>query len=226
MGRPSKALLDRERIGATALELVDAQGDFSVPRIAQQLGVQTASVYHHVQGRAGIIELLRVRISEAVDAATLDLHPWDRAVEAFARSYRAAFAAHPRAIPLLMTSQVAAPEALAVYERAVGLLLGAGVPEATVLPVIIALDNLVLGSALDLAAPEAMWQPAPDGSTPLLARALAASGGGRRTEEAFELSLAALLSHVRGLTAAGPSGRPGPADLADPTDPGAYELRR
>ncbi|WP_035840137.1 TetR/AcrR family transcriptional regulator [Kitasatospora azatica] len=206
MGRPSKALLDRERIGATALALVDAQGDFSVPQIAQRLGVQTASVYHHVQGRAGIIELLRVRIAEAVDASTLDLRPWDRAVEAFARSYRAAFAAHPRAIPLLTMSQVAAPEALAVYERAVGLLIEAGVPEETVMPVITALDNLVLGSALDLAAPEAMWQPASDGSTPLLARALAAVSSGRRTDVAFELALTALLTHVRELAAAEPEG--------------------
>ncbi len=32
MGRPRTPLLDRERIGATALELIDEQGEFSVPR--------------------------------------------------------------------------------------------------------------------------------------------------------------------------------------------------
>lgn len=166
MGRPSKALLDTERIGATALELVDTHGDFSVPQIAKRLGVQTGSVYHHVDGRAGIIELLRERVTAAIDPATLDLHPWDTALAAWARSYRAAFAAHPRTIPLLATSPVRAPDVLTQYERAVALLLGAGFPLDSVMAVLTALEDLILGSALDLAAPEAMWHPATDGPTP------------------------------------------------------------
>ncbi|MDQ4113644.1 MAG: TetR/AcrR family transcriptional regulator, partial [Actinomycetota bacterium] len=55
-GRPRKALLDRDRIGATALELVDETGDFTLPELARRLGVQTASLYHHVDGRTGVIE--------------------------------------------------------------------------------------------------------------------------------------------------------------------------
>lgn len=195
MGRPSKALLDRERIAATALDLVDAEGDFSVPKIARRLGVQTASVYHHVEGRAGIVELLRVRIAADIDGSTLELRPWDVALEAWARSYRAAFAAHPRAIPLLTTSQVAAPEALAQYERAVAMLLEAGFALESVMPLITALENTVLGSALDLAAPEQMWEP--DGSTPLLAAALTATRGTSRADQAFELALRAFLDHLR-----------------------------
>jgi AcrR family transcriptional regulator len=197
MGRPSKALLDRERIAATALDLVDAEGDFSVPKIARRLGVQTASVYHHVEGRAGIVELLRVRIAEDIDATTLELRPWDVALEAWARSYRAAFAAHPRAIPLLTTSQIAEPEVLAQYERGVAVLLESGFALESVMPVITAMGNIVLGSALDLAAPEAMWQP--DGTTPLLAQALAAVEGAGRADQAFEIALAAFLDHVRAL---------------------------
>lgn len=112
MGRPRTPLLDRERITTTALELVDEQGDFSVPQIARRLGVQTASVYHHVDGRDGIVELLRERICAAIDGGTLDGRPWDAAVAAWARSYRAAFAAHPKAIPLLTTSPVRAPRVL------------------------------------------------------------------------------------------------------------------
>ncbi len=153
MGRPRTPLLDRERITTAALELVDAQGEFSVPQIARRLGVQTGSLYHHVDGRDGIVELLRERLAEAIDATTLDLRPWDAAMAAWARSYRAAFAAHPRAIPLLMTNPVRAPRVLEHYERAVTLLLDAGFRTADVMPVIIALENMVLGSALDLAAP-------------------------------------------------------------------------
>ncbi|MGW3391642.1 TetR/AcrR family transcriptional regulator [Streptomyces cinereoruber] len=198
MGRPRRPLLDRERIATTALEVVDEQGEFSVPQIAKRLGVQTASVYHHVDGRDGIVELLRERVASAIDGGTLDLKPWDAALVAWARSYRAAFAAHPRAIPLLTTSPVRAPGILAQYEKAVGRLLDAGFALPDVMPVIIALENLVLGSALDLAAPEAMWELADETATPRLARALDAVPEGR-ANQAFELALTGYLAHVRTL---------------------------
>ncbi|QES05790.1 TetR family transcriptional regulator [Streptomyces venezuelae] len=198
MGRPHKPLLDRVRITTTALELVDEQGDFSVPQIARRLGVQTASVYHHVDGRDGIVELLRERVCAAIDSGTLDARPWETAVAAWARSYRAAFAAHPKAIPLLTTSPVRAPRVLEQYEKAVALLLDAGFALPDVMSVIIALENLVLGSALDMAAPEAMWELADEAATPQLARALAAVAGGP-TDRSFELALAGYLAHVRRL---------------------------
>ncbi|MFJ9818683.1 TetR/AcrR family transcriptional regulator [Streptomyces sp. NPDC101151] len=198
MGRPRTPLLDRERITTTALQLIDENGDFSVPQIARRLGAQTGSVYHHVEGRDGIVELLRERVASAIEPATLDLTPWDAAVEAWARSYRAAFAAHPRAIPLLMTSPVRAPRVLEQYERAVTLLLTAGFDRAEVMPLIIALENLVLGSALDLAAPEAMWELTDRTPTPRLAEALAAVGEGR-ADRAFEVGLTAFMNHARAL---------------------------
>ncbi|MFD5796496.1 TetR/AcrR family transcriptional regulator [Streptomyces diastatochromogenes] len=198
MGRPRTPLLDRERITTTALQLIDESGDFSVPQIARRLGAQTGSVYHHVDGRDGIVELLRERVASGIDPATLDLTPWDTAVEAWARSYRAAFAAHPRAIPLLMTSPVRAPRVLEQYERAVNVLLSAGFDRAGIMPLIIALENLVLGSALDLAAPETMWELTDQVPTPRLAEALAAVGEGR-ADRAFEVGLTAFMNHARAL---------------------------
>jgi AcrR family transcriptional regulator len=201
MGRPRTPLLDRERITTTALELIDERGEFSVPQIAKRLGVQTGSVYHHVDGRDGIVELLRERVASAIDTDTLSLTPWDTALDAWARSYRAAFAAHPRAIPLLTTSPVRAPRVLEQYERAVSLLLDAGFALADVMPLIIALENLVLGSALDLAAPETMWELPDETTTPRLAAALDAVGEGR-ANRAFELALTGFLAHARALQAA------------------------
>jgi AcrR family transcriptional regulator len=201
MGRPRTPLLDRERITTTALQLIDEQGDFSVPQIARRLGAQTGSVYHHVDGRDGIVELLRERVASAIDVTTLDVRPWDAALEAWARSYRAAFAAHPRAIPLLMTSPVRAPRVLEQYERAVTLLLDAGFAAGEVMPLLVALENLVLGSALDLAAPEKMWELTDGTLTPRLAEALAAVGEGR-TDRAFEVGLTGFLSHARATRAA------------------------
>ncbi|MGW0749507.1 TetR/AcrR family transcriptional regulator [Streptomyces sp. NPDC002587] len=196
MARPRTPLLDRERIATTGLQLVAEQGEFSVPQIARALGVQTGSVYHHVDGRAGVIELIRELVCELITDEALAADPWDRALEEWARSYRAAFAAYPRAIPLLMTTPVRAPKVLAHYERAVARLRGAGFAERDVMPLLTALENLILGSALDLASPEAMWEPSPE--TPLLAGALATVGPGR-ADAAFELALAAFLSYARTL---------------------------
>ncbi|GHJ93666.1 tetracycline repressor, C-all-alpha domain protein [Streptomyces sp. NE5-10] len=196
MGRPRRPLLDRERITTTALAVVDELGDLSVPQIAKRLGVQTASVYHHVDGRDGIIELMRERVASGIDTEALARGTWEAGMAGWARSYRAAFAAHPRAIPLLMTSPVRAPMVLLQYERAVARLLEAGFALPDVMPVIIGLENLVLGSALDLAAPEAMWEVADETVTPLLAAALGATPEGR-ADHAFELALAAYLAHVR-----------------------------
>ncbi|MEU9110521.1 TetR/AcrR family transcriptional regulator C-terminal domain-containing protein [Streptomyces sp. NPDC048483] len=198
MGRPRKALLDKERIGATALELVDEKGDFSVPEVARRLGVQTASVYHHVDGRAGVVELLRERVTDAIDPGTLGDARWDIALEAWARSYRAAFAAHPRAIPMLMTSPIRAPRALAQYDRVAGLLLDAGFAPAAVMAVITGLDNIVLGSALDMSAPEPMWEVSADVGAPRLAAAQEATGPDR-ADHAFDLTLTGFLAHCRGL---------------------------
>ncbi|MFJ6982791.1 MULTISPECIES: TetR/AcrR family transcriptional regulator [unclassified Streptomyces] len=202
MGRPRTPLLDRERITETALHLVDEQGEFTVPQIARRLGVQTGSVYHHVDGRDGIVELLRERVAAAIDPGTLDEVPWDTALEAWARSYRAAFAAHPRTIPMLMTSPVRAPGVLAQYERAVSMLLDAGFADADVMPLISALEIIVLGSAIDLAAPERLWEPTDRAATPRLARALAAAGEGR-ADSAFEVALTAFLAHARDVRAGG-----------------------
>jgi AcrR family transcriptional regulator len=200
MGRPPKPLLDRTRIGRTALELVDETGDFTVPEVARRLGVQTASVYHHVDGRTGVIELLREHVADGLDARTLDRNPWDAALEAWARSYRAAFAAHPRAISILTTSPVRAPQVIEQYERVAALLLDAGFESDVVMPIITGLDNIVLGSALDMAAPEEMWEAEDTSKAPHLTQAQAASGR-NRAAQAFDLTLAAFLAHCRGLLA-------------------------
>ncbi|MEO3973093.1 TetR/AcrR family transcriptional regulator C-terminal domain-containing protein [Streptomyces sp. CAU 1734] len=203
MGRPRTPLIDRERITTAALELIDETGDFGMVRVARRLGVQTGSLYHHVQGRDGVIELVRARLASAIRTEMFAELPWDEAMAAWARSYRAAFAAHPRVIPLVMISPVRSPLVLAQYEQAVRSLLESGFAMNDVMKVIIAMDNLVMGSALDLAAPDTMWEPADHTSTPLLAQALAVEPEGRG-DAAFELALDACLTRFR--TMAGDGG--------------------
>ena len=141
-GRPRRAVLDRERIAEAAMAIVDESGDFTVPELARRLGVQTASIYHYVDGRAGVIELLRGRIGRLADPAPLELRPAEVALRAYFRSYRDLFAAHARVLPLLATSTVRSPEVIPIYERVTVLMREVGVPAEDVMTVLTAMENL------------------------------------------------------------------------------------
>jgi AcrR family transcriptional regulator len=195
-GRPARTLLDRARIGAAALALVDETGDFTMPALARRLGVQTASLYHHVDGRAGVVELLREQIGREMDAGQLAERPWDVALTGFFRSYRAVFAAHPRVVPLLTTAPIRAPEIIAGYEKMVAILQEeVGVPVDHAMECLTACENFVIGSALDSAAPDVMWEIPPDVEAPHLSSALAAQANPEsRANNAFEFGLTTLLS--------------------------------
>ena len=202
MARPRKPLLSRDRIVETASALVDAEGlaALSTRRLAAELGVSGPSLYNHFRTKDEILDAVADAVSAKIDLAMFDEddgRDWRTALYDWARSYRAAFAAHPRAIPLLTTSPVRAPEVLLQYEQAVTLLLDAGFALPDVMPVIIGLENLVLGSALDMAAPEAMWELTDEAATPQLARALGAVD--TRTDAAFELALTGYVAHLRTL---------------------------
>jgi AcrR family transcriptional regulator len=185
------------------MEIVDETGDFTVPELARRLGVQTASIYHYVDGRAGVIELLRARMRELLDPAPLELRPPEVALRAFFRSYREVFAAHARVLPLLATATVRSPQVIPLYERVVALLQEIGVPTGDVMAVLTAVENFILGSALDLAGPEVMWDIPPGVEAPHLTEALAAQPAGTgRADRAFDLGLDTMLGLIleRGAT--------------------------
>ena len=198
MGRPHTPLLDRDRIAAAALKLTDRRGDFTILDLSRALKVTPAALYHHVDGRDGIIALMRERMARTMDASGFGQLPWDQALRQWAVSYRDTFAAHPGAIGMLAAEPVADPAVHADYEHAVTALQDAGFPRHEVLAVITAVESFVLGSALDLAAPPVMVTGIDAGATPRLAQAAAAAPTGRaRADQAFGLGLDALITGLR-----------------------------
>ena len=197
MARPRTALLDVDRIVDTALQLADAAGDFTVAQLASKLSVHPSSLYHHVSGRDDVIDRMRARIGRSIDNSAFDSAPWDEALASLAWSYRAAFARHPGAIRLFATSLVRDWESLSEYEKIAVALHGAGFTWSEVLPIIIAFDNFVLGSALDMASGGNLWTPDPQ-MHPALSAATDAPGDGRSAADiAFEVGLTALLTGLR-----------------------------
>jgi AcrR family transcriptional regulator len=194
--RRRKRLLSEESILDAALELIDKTGGLTMAALAAQLGSTASSIYHHFRGRQAIIEALRERIGEQIPlpAETVD---WDQELHRFLRNYRDAFARHPRFIPLVTAQTVSGDKTVAVYDRLVRILTRAGFPAREQLLWMSVLDNFVLGSALDAAAPDEVWRSHP-ANTPALAAALAASPTGRqRADAAFLLGTEALVTGMR-----------------------------
>ncbi|MDQ0963613.1 MULTISPECIES: TetR/AcrR family transcriptional regulator [unclassified Streptomyces] len=201
MARPRTPLLDRRRIGAGALRIADEQGALSIPALARELGVAPSALYHHVSGREEIISLMREELALETGPDDWDpSRPWEQSLEAWARSYRGAFATHPGAVPLLATAPLAEPFMHAMYERVAELLLTAGFGAGQVMPLINALENFVLGSALDLVAPPVMVSDVTREAAPHLSAALDDTPtDNRRAELAFDTGLRALLTGFRAL---------------------------
>ncbi|MGK4578564.1 TetR/AcrR family transcriptional regulator [Kitasatospora sp. HPMI-4] len=202
MARPRTPLLDRTKIATAALRLVDESGELTIPGLAAALGVRPSALYHHVDGRAGVIALLREDLCEVIGAGDYWELPWEEALAAWARSYRDAFAAHPGLVPLLATAPLTEPFLHVMYGRAVAVLVQAGFAESATLSVITALESFVLGSALDLVAPSVMIDLVDPVATPHLAGALdALPSRPARADQAFELGLRAQLTGYRALLA-------------------------
>lgn len=146
MPRPSQPKLSLDRIAAAALTEVDATGDFTMPGIAARLKVRPSSLYNHVRGRDEIVELLREHAMAAVVVPVPVDDPL-AVVATIAREYRAAYARHPRLIPLLTAQTVRAPAAFAMYNVLAQAFSDTGLGPADVLAAITALDSFVLGGS-------------------------------------------------------------------------------
>ncbi|MFB8409847.1 TetR/AcrR family transcriptional regulator [Streptomyces albidoflavus] len=199
MGRPPRRLVSREGIMRAALALVDEEGPdaLSTTRVAQRLGVKGPSLYAYVSGRDEIVDGLHALIVAEMDLADAT-GPWTEVIDRWARSYRAAFAAHPRAVPLIAARPVRVPAALEAYARAFDALRAAGWPEERLLPVVRSVEYFLTGSALDLdASPEARLtaQNLPPGLDPLR------TAPPHHRELAFETGLAALIEGLRAMLA-------------------------
>ncbi|MFF0751350.1 TetR/AcrR family transcriptional regulator [Streptomyces sp. NPDC004267] len=160
MGRPHRPALSRDGIMRAALDLVDEEGAaaLSTPRLAARLGVKGPSLYNHVSGRDEILDGIRELILGEMDL-DMTVRPWTAAVDGWARAYRAALAAHPHAIPLLVGRPARGLSALRGYAAAFDLLRAAGWPEEHLMPLVRSVEYFLTGSALALV--DAPTEPPP-----------------------------------------------------------------
>ncbi len=197
MPRPLVPLISIDALVTAALELVDEAGDFSLPKLAKRIGVSQSSIYNHVSGREEILELMRGRIIAQSPYTLHEGMDWEDALRAIVRSYRDAFARHPRLAPLLVLQTVQDDQVLALYENLAVALENAGFQGQDVVSAISTIDSFALGFALDLAAPDVVWAP-PVHGYPALTQALTHAGPpDQRGEAAFDFGLEILVAGLR-----------------------------
>ncbi|WP_089155742.1 TetR/AcrR family transcriptional regulator [Micromonospora sp. NBS 11-29] len=196
MPRPRQALLTRGRIVEAALALIDADGldALSTRRLAAALGVRGPSLYNHFATKEEILDAVADSVTATVDVSGFGRHDWPEALRHWARSYRAALAAHPHVVPYLARGPGRRPAALTMADAVYGALVRAGWPPARATHVGAALRYFVAGSALGSFARGFVEDPSLYAAHPHLHQAHRLAGHQRSVDEgAFTLGLEALL---------------------------------
>lgn len=199
MARPSSPILSADKIAQTALEIVDASGEFTVGAVADLLGVRPSSLYNHVSGRDDIVEGMRALVMRDIALKFDPDASWDEAFPTLLRGYRDAFARHPRLIPMLTSHTVVSEPVMRMYGVMATILRKSGVPDDLLLDAITIMDSYVLGAALDVAAPDEVWDSSAATSDAMLAAIAAAPKGRARADRSFDIGLRVMLDGLRAL---------------------------
>lgn len=149
MARPKVALISRRKVLETALAIIDEDGleGLSIRRLADALGVNGASLYHHFDNKDEILigaaefALADVRAPEESD------DHWRHWLPENARKLRAALLKHPALVPLIVGKRSLGMGAR-MLDTSAQRLVEEGVPGAAVMPLLDALELFAIGSAL------------------------------------------------------------------------------
>ncbi|WP_431040532.1 TetR/AcrR family transcriptional regulator [Streptomyces sp. P1-3] len=150
--------LSRERIAAAAVALVDRDGleRFGVRRLAEELGVDPMSIYHHIKGKAALLdavsEAVLAEVTVPADVASGD---WEEIARRTAHGYREMASRHPRVFPLLATRARTSSVALTALERLVTSMREAGLPDHVVADTPMTLFSFLNGYLLAVLSGEA-----------------------------------------------------------------------
>lgn len=155
--RVSRAPLTRERVVRAASELADERGLEAVTMraLGKRLGVEGASLYNHVTGRADLLDGMTELVAEEIELPSL--HDWREVMRRRARSAREVFSRHPWASVLLDSRAHRGPAQLAYADRLLGTLLAAGFSPRAAANALFVLDSYVYGfhrQEANLALPE------------------------------------------------------------------------
>lgn len=145
----SKAPVSRQRALQVALAVADADGIESVTmrRLGRELGVEAASLYHHVPGKDqildGLVELVAAEV-QLPEPST----DWREAISHRAQHTRAVLLRHPWAVSLMASRTTPGPATLGLLEAGIRCFREGGFSVASAAHAISTVDSYVHGFVL------------------------------------------------------------------------------
>lgn len=161
MARPRSPLISRETAVRAGLEVIDEIGleTFSLPMLAQKLGVKAPSLYHHFRDKSEVLaEIARQLMLDADEPRRRPAEDWQEAVLNLSVAAYRSMLRHPNAVPLLLLYP---PRhvVLSGYERTLRKFEKRGVAPELRMLISLGLDNILMGFALTAAYARAKGLP-------------------------------------------------------------------
>lgn len=181
------------------MELIKVRGyaALTMAALARQLGVAPSALYNHVNSKRQLLLWIQDHVNREIDCSDFGARPWDEALESWAHSYRDAYARYSPLVPVIAVTPIAgSPHTVAMYEQVAAGLRAGGWPDDQIVDVVVAVESFILGSAMDAAAPDDIFD-VPSAQAPVLAEVVGARVGRDAARAAFELGLATVLAGLR-----------------------------
>lgn len=146
---PPRTPLDRQRVLAAALALVDAEGldALSMRRLGAELGVEAMSLYKHVANKDALLDGLVEQLWNEVGEETAAGADWADQLRSFARGIRRMMHRHPQAASLLFSRCALSTQLLEGFATMLDTLRDAGFDEATAARTVRSLCSYAMGYA-------------------------------------------------------------------------------
>jgi TetR/AcrR family tetracycline transcriptional repressor len=210
MGRPKVPLLSRDLILTTAVRIVDNEGldSLSIRRLADELSVNGASLYYHFANKdeivVGAAELALERTPIRIGEFDSDWRKW---MVGGARQLRDLLLTHPHFVPVIVRRR-----SFGVADRNIDVvvrrLLAHSVAPAVIVPMLDALEQFIIGTALRAVAHHDV-ESVPHVAPELIALATVTAVQLTDEDEIFDAAILGLIDSVVAL------GSPSPAAAAD-----------
>ncbi|MFC4373556.1 TetR/AcrR family transcriptional regulator [Nocardia halotolerans] len=151
---PTRTPLSRERILDAAIRVADRGGAEAITmrRIAQELGVEAMSLYHHLPNKDAVLDGVVDTVFAAIDLPSIDSPDWRSAVRTRARSARAVLTQHSWALGLMDSRRNPGPSTLRHHDAVLGVLRTAGFSLPMAAHAVSLIDSYISGYVLQEAS--------------------------------------------------------------------------
>ncbi|MEI5522900.1 TetR/AcrR family transcriptional regulator [Streptomyces brasiliscabiei] len=148
-GAAARTPLSRERVIRAAVAVADEKGSaaLTMRAIAEPLGVEAMSLYHHVAGREDILDGMVDTVFGEIELPPGDTD-WKTAMRRRALSARAALGRHPWAIGLMDSRSRPGPATLRHHDAVIGALRAGGFSVTMTAHAVSLVDSYLYGFVL------------------------------------------------------------------------------